>query len=144
MPRRYTPRHPDISYTGKQTFFWTICTYMRRPYFETAAVVGPVQSHFFQATESADVAILAYCFMPDHLHLSLQGRANASKVEWSVIRAKQLSGYWFQRHHGGRLWQKSSWDRLLRPEEDPAGVIRYIVANPVRAGLVALPSEPAA
>ena len=140
VSRRYTPRHPDISYVGRQRFFWTICTHLRRPYFVTEPVVGPVRSHFFHTAEVAEVAILAYCFMPDHVHLLLQGQTEGSPVEQSVIRAKQQSGYWFQKEHGNRLWQKSSWDRVLRRDEDTLAVIRYIVANPVRAGLVVRPS----
>jgi hypothetical protein len=34
------------------------------------------------------------------------------------------------------LWQKSFYDHGLRSEEDLKGIARYIVANPLRAGLV--------
>jgi len=36
----------------------------------------------------------------------------------------------------GSVWQRSYFDRCLRKEEDVKGVSRYIVANPLRAGLV--------
>jgi len=36
----------------------------------------------------------------------------------------------------GALWQKSFYDHALRKEEDVRDVVRYIVANPMRAGLV--------
>lgn len=78
--------------------------------------------------------------MPDHVHLLLEGRTDGSAIEQSVVRGKQLSGYWFQKQHGHRLWQKSSWDRAIRDDQDALRVIRYIVANPVRAGLVVRPS----
>jgi putative transposase len=35
-----------------------------------------------------------------------------------------------------RLWQKGYHDRAIRREEDLLAVARYIVANPLRAGLV--------
>ena len=38
---------------------------------------------------------------------------------------------------GGALWQCGFHDHALRREEDLLGVARYVVANPVRAGLVA-------
>jgi putative transposase len=107
----------------------------------SAPVVTPVLRHFLQSAEENDVGILAYCFMPDHAHLLLEGQSDQSGIERAVIRGKQLSGYWFHAQHGDRLWQKSSWDRALRGDEDTLTVIRYIVANPVRAGLVARPSE---
>jgi hypothetical protein len=34
------------------------------------------------------------------------------------------------------VWQKGFYDRALRSDEDVAAVARYIVANPLRAGLV--------
>jgi REP element-mobilizing transposase RayT len=34
------------------------------------------------------------------------------------------------------LWQKGFHDRALRREDDLAEVARYVVSNPVRAGLV--------
>ncbi len=35
-----------------------------------------------------------------------------------------------------RLWQPGFHDRALRAEEDRLAAARYIVANPLRAGLV--------
>jgi len=37
---------------------------------------------------------------------------------------------------GRRIWQDGFHDHALRQEEDLAEVARYIVANPLRAGLV--------
>jgi REP element-mobilizing transposase RayT len=36
----------------------------------------------------------------------------------------------------GRIWQKGFHDHAIRKEEDLRAVARYVVANPVRAGLV--------
>jgi REP element-mobilizing transposase RayT len=36
----------------------------------------------------------------------------------------------------GRFWEPGFHDHALRREEDLLGVARYIVANPLRAGLV--------
>lgn len=37
---------------------------------------------------------------------------------------------------GARVWQTGFYDRAIRSDEDVADVARYIVANPIRAGLV--------
>jgi len=39
-------------------------------------------------------------------------------------------------HQSGRLWQPGFHDRALRREQDLQPLARYIVANPLRAGLV--------
>ncbi len=36
----------------------------------------------------------------------------------------------------GKIWQSGYHDRTLRREEDIRDIARYIVANPLRAGLV--------
>jgi REP element-mobilizing transposase RayT len=74
---------------------------------------------------------LAFVVMPDHLHwlLALTDKATLSAVVQTVksVVAHQL---------GGQIWQPGFHDRALRREEDLADVARYVVANPVRAGLV--------
>jgi putative transposase len=141
MTARYTPRHPTMSYNGTQPFSWTICVYQRRHVFTSHDVVSPVLSHFLRAADATDVAVIAYCFMPDHLHLLLEGKSENAVIDQCVIRGKQYSGFWFAKKFGSRLWQKSSWDRALRAEDDRNEVIRYILANPVRAGIVDTPLE---
>jgi hypothetical protein len=37
---------------------------------------------------------------------------------------------------GRRLWQDGFHDRAVRRDEDIVAIARYIVANPLRAGLV--------
>ncbi len=139
MPRRHTPRISTFDYTGTYRYSWTICTHQRRRAFVSRSVVEPVTLHFLHASEAEKVAILAYCFMPDHVHLLIAGDQEASCSSGFVSKAKQASGYWFKREHGVRLWQRTSWDRVLRSDEDVWNVIRYILANPVRAGLVDRP-----
>ena len=74
--------------------------------------------------------------MPDHVHLVIEGTTEEASITRFVSRAKQASGFWFSKTFGERLWQKSSWDRVLRSNEDAVSVIRYVLDNPVRAGLV--------
>ncbi|MBK3867719.1 transposase [Pseudomonas stutzeri] len=73
---------------------------------------------------------LAFVVMPDHLHWLLQlEQASLSEL---VGRVKSLSA----RRLGGGVWQDGFHDRSLRGEEDLQAIARYIVANPLRAGLV--------
>ena len=52
-----------------------------------------------------------------------------------MTRSKQLSGYHFARRTRRRLWQRYGYERVLRAEETTREVVRYILENPVRAGL---------
>ena len=74
---------------------------------------------------------MAYVLMPDHLHWLLtlgQGRSLSVVVRAvKAVTAHQI---------GGVVWQRGSHDRALRCDEDVQQVARYVVVNPLRAGLV--------
>ena len=123
-------------YVGRFRHFLTACTYKRRLYFRDVALVGHVRTHFLRTAMQESIEILAYCFMPDHLHLLVTGATENADVRRFIRLAKQLSGYEFHQHRQTSLWQPSYFDRALRGEDDTEAVVAYIVANPVRAQLV--------
>jgi putative transposase len=82
-----------------------------------------------------DFAVHAYCFMPDHVHVLLEGTSGGSSLQPYVERWKQVTGHWFTRTRSRRLWQSGYYDRVLREDEPMRVVARYIVGNPIRAGL---------
>ncbi|MGI9135122.1 MAG: REP-associated tyrosine transposase [Rhodoferax sp.] len=75
-------------------------------------------------------ATLAFVVMPDHLHWLMQLQAGAQLSE-CVQRLKSMS----TRGIAPGLWQRGFHDHALRREEDLPALARYVVANPVRAGL---------
>jgi putative transposase len=81
------------------------------------------------AQGSADT--LAFVVMPDHLHWLLQLRQESLSAV--VGRVKSISA----RRLGCAIWQAGFHDRAIRGEEDLQVVARYVVSNPLRAGLVA-------
>jgi len=95
-----------------------------------------VLEHFRQAAIAQRMAILAFCFMPDHLHLLVEGMSERSSLLEFVRAAKQRSGFAFSRMFGIRLWQRYGYERVLRNDENALSVAAYVVANPVRARLV--------
>ena len=84
-----------------------------------------------QAQIRGEATTLAFVVMPDHMHwlMQLDAGASLSKVV-GTVKAVTAHGL------GGRIWQTGFHDHALRREEDLAMLARYIVANPVRAGLV--------
>jgi putative transposase len=73
--------------------------------------------------------------MPDHLHVLVEGGCADPDVATCIARFRQLSGYGYRQRCRGWLWQEGYYDYVLRKEDDTFGVARYIIANPVRAGL---------
>ena len=135
------PRIKGFDYLGCYRYFLTFCTLDRRTTFRDAAAVDRALAQFRRTTRSWSFAILAYCFMPDHVHLLIEGATPAADLRRVAKRLKQGSGQAWKFRTGSRLWQEGYYDRVLRPGEDPKAVARYIIENPVRAGLVAHPSQ---
>jgi REP-associated tyrosine transposase len=92
--------------------------------------------HFLRAADEHSFALSAYCFMPDHVHALMLGRSADSDFGKCVRLIKQLSSHDFFKLTGRRLWKASYWDNTLRANGKTVDVIRYIVTNPVKAGLV--------
>ena len=131
------PRHlPAFNYVGPHRYFLTFCCDYRRKAFTDAAVVDLVMTQFLRAADEENMAIIASCFMPDHVHLVVEGRRDDSDLKRFVSSAKQLSCYHYKQEHRKRLWQRYVHERVLREEQATRRVVAYVLENPVRAGLV--------
>jgi len=91
---------------------------------------------FRQAQTEGLADSLTWVVMPDHFHWLIELK-NSSLPEL-MLATKSRSAREINAHLGrsGRLWQKGFHDRAIRREEDLLTVARYIIANPIRAGLV--------
>jgi len=100
---------------------------------QSARAIATQVSPFF---ETRGFAVLAYCLMPDHVHLLLEGVLETANLAEAVRLWKQRTGFNWKQRTAARLWQEGFHDRVLRDSDDAASVVRYILENPVRAGLV--------
>lgn len=130
------PRLATFDYLGGRRYFVTCCTLARRQVFTEAHVVDAVTVQILRSAASYGFAVLAYVFMPDHVHLLVEGRREDADFRLFMRNWKKRTTQWMQTEAGGRLWQESYFERVLRGEEGTAEVIAYILDNPVRAGLV--------
>ena len=108
-------------------------------------IVAASRKHFFTSFAAARVAVrcfhdtdvarhaqtLAFVVMPDHVHWLLQLEENGSLSETVRLYKAKVSLILRQ-----RIWQRGFHDHVLRDDEDLRGVARYIIANPLRSGLV--------
>jgi len=120
-----------------QEYLVTTVTAERRPLFTSLAAAMPVIHALGQASDSSAARWLAWVLMPDHFHglISLGQHQSLSAVMRHFKGASARS--WNQAFgREGSLWQPNFQDRALRHEEDRRSVARYLVGNPVRAGLV--------
>jgi len=75
--------------------------------------------------------------MPDHVHLLITPFGNTT-LQALMRRMKGASGHEVNRLLGchGAVWQRESFDHILRGDESLMKKAEYIARNPIRAGLV--------
>jgi putative transposase len=136
-PHRLSPDH----YRGRFTYFLTACTYQRHEAFRDPEVSATVKDHLLRACRKHGFADIAHTFMPDHVHIEVEGlRADSDYLKWHDL-FRQLSGFWYKQRTRQFLWQEGDWDYTLRDAADVAPIASYIVWNPVVAGLTSTPEE---
>lgn len=114
----------------------TTVTHGREPFFADWQTACKVVQAMRDLICTDRVESLAWVLMPDHLHwlFILHGDSIADI-------AKQLKGrsaLAINQHlaRSGAVWQPNYHDHALRRDEDLRKTARYIVANPLRRGLV--------
>ncbi|MEP7135739.1 MAG: transposase [Chloroflexota bacterium] len=86
--------------------------------------------------------VLAYCIMPNHGHLILTPFESSNTADHSLQKImhniKRNSANHANKVLGrtGAFWQHESYDRFVRDEKELERIIKYVLYNPVKAGLV--------
>ena len=139
------PRSPGhlktFDYRGLHRYFLTFCTHGRVARFVDADRVALVLSQVSRAAAKHQFALIVYCFMPDHLHLLAEGQTDDADCRKFIARAKHYAGFRYAQTYREVLWQRYGFEHVLRDDELTLTVARYILANPVRAGLVDNPQD---
>jgi putative transposase len=141
MPKRKRIRLPRGYYKGRQWFFVTICCEGRRPLFaDDHKAVWVAEQVLLAATEQG-YFVHAWCVMPDHLHLLIEGTCDSSDLLAFLMLFKKRTSFEAWRQFRLRIWQRSFYDHRLRDDDSVNRVAWYIWMNPVRKGLCAEPKE---
>src|SRR5881394_2375338 len=87
---------------------------------------------FCSRRRNTPLPFVAYCFMPDHLHVLAEGLATSADMVAFASDLKQRVAYYHPEKCSTRIWQKGFYDRVLRNDEATLTVAKYILENPVR------------
>jgi REP element-mobilizing transposase RayT len=130
-PRRLS----GVSYVGLQRYSVTVCTAFRKRIFENFEIGADIASQILRVAADFQFDLTVYCLMPDHVHLLAAAQCEASDLPSFVKHAKQITGFAYRQSTGQSLWQRGYYDRILRDDEASLTVAKYILENPIRAGL---------
>ncbi len=135
----HLPRLPREYYQGDAMVHWTLTTFDRVRGWLTDSLHARFRELMLHAAAREGVFCPAYCLMPDHVHLVWMGLRRDSD---------QRNGMAFLRTYlepalAPAKFQPQPHDSVLRQAEREHGafarVCFYLLANPVRAGLVDQP-----
>jgi putative transposase len=129
-------RLKGFHYKGCYRYFITICTLNKKPILKEDPLVTWLVDALKEKSVSYGFKIWAYCFMPDHLHLLVEGTDSNSDMKRFISSYKQYTGYHYKKETQVPLWQINFYEHVLRKEEDTLNVAYYIFNNPVRKRLV--------
>jgi putative transposase len=135
-PRRSSPRLGSFEYTGPYAYYLTLNTDAGRAYFREDRFIRFCMNVVNEKAAANSFELLAYCFMPNHVHLLVKGLAESSRLKPFIQQFKQVTGFAFKTDHRRPLWHRSFHDHVARAEEDLHAVAAYIWNNPAKAGIV--------
>src|SRR5215471_19088409 len=93
-------------YVGRRIYFITVCTQNRRPIFGDGDLAKGAIESLKRVSSSMDILVHAFCVMPDHVHLLLEGKTNKSDVVGFLAQWKQSTGYALRKQLPKRFWQR--------------------------------------
>ena len=135
QPNSHLLRRGRYSGVG-HAYLVTAVVHQRRPLFADFHIGRLLVAELKRTHDQGGVNSLAWVVMPDHVHWlfellngtlpDVMGRTK-SRSTLTINRALRTSG---------AFWQRGYHDRAVRAEEDLRKIARYIIANPLRAGLV--------
>jgi putative transposase len=120
----------------RHVYHVTFATQGRRPLFFSLAAARQVARALNDPAVMQGARSLAWCLMPDHLHWLLQ-LGDHDTLSRRVQALKSVTSRALRRTGvQGDVWSRWFYDHAMRREEDLRAMARYIIANPLRAGLV--------
>jgi putative transposase len=140
--------------------YLTFSCYRRRSLLNLDGVYMNLAKSLSKACIRYDVALRAYVFMPEHVHLLVWPRQKEYSISKFLLAVKQPVARWVLRYHKQhqtrsleqmatgqskrpyQFWQAGGgYDRNIVSRDEALDVMNYIHLNPVRRKLVERPKD---
>ncbi|MDZ3990426.1 REP-associated tyrosine transposase [Pseudomonas sp. Teo4] len=118
-------------------YMLTTVTHQRRPLFQDFRFARLVIHNLRHTEHKHHCRSLAWVVMPDHVHWLIELRDVTLGALMRGFKSRSSNTLHKAGVKATPVWQAGYHDRALRRDDDVLKIARYIVANPIRAGLVA-------
>jgi REP element-mobilizing transposase RayT len=136
LPCRHHPVHFPVLEQGNRSnlVFVTVCTKNRKRILASSEVLALLVKAWSAYDEWR---VGRYVIMPDHVHFfCVPATPYPKSLRVWVRKWKAMVSRQWPRPEEQPIWQNDFWDRQLRHGESYAEKWKYVIANPVRQGLV--------
>lgn len=153
LRRRKKHRLPLHCYSASDCeFFFTLCARHCGEPFANRRLAADIVDCLLWRRKRHGWELFCYCLMPDHLHFIVKLPPGGVRMINGGIRGLVPEGIleqvryfkrftttqiWWKQGGERALWQKSSYDRVIRYNDSIDAAASYVLNNPVRKGLVA-------
>jgi REP element-mobilizing transposase RayT len=109
--------------------------------------LAPIVTGAFQFYARVKYELHAYCVMSNHVHILIRAlrdeNGDLNRVSDLVRSMKSFTAHEINKvlQRRGQLWDDFHFDRVIRDARNYDNVVRYILMNPVAAGLVDKPEQ---
>jgi putative transposase len=114
----------------------TVATFQREKLFKNRDFTSSCIRILKDLCTTGHFTLWAFCFMPDHLHVLIQGDGSTSIIrlvqQFKSLCTRKSREYGYR----DRIFQTSFYDHFLRQGDEVEKHVRYILENPIRKGLV--------
>ena len=154
-----SPERKEKYYQNQKIYFAKFDSFLDNnvsgPKWLTEENVAKVVKESFHYRDQMDYNLIAYTIIPNHVHLVIEPLDKKivldNKVK--VVGRRVSSPYvvtgilenlkWYTAikcnkvlRRKGQFWQHESYDHVVRNSEELRKIVRYVLLNPVKAGLV--------
>jgi putative transposase len=133
-------RLKGFDYSAERSYFVTFCVKNRAKVFADPRVAQIAVNVILRYRTVSRYFLYAYCVMPDHIHMLLKLRPAAGNLS-TVVAVLKASIRHAARPFADVQFMRGFHDRIKREHEDLHEFVKYMLRNPVRAGLVADASD---
>ena len=108
----------------------------RLPIFGDVQIARSVVREMEHLQSSDVVHSMAWVVMPDHVHWLFELKSGSLPALMQALKGRGAFEVNRAKEAKHLTWQKGYHDHGVRAEEDLVEIARYVVNNPIRAGLV--------
>ncbi|WP_454864396.1 REP-associated tyrosine transposase [Pseudomonas rhizophila] len=134
-PNSHQLRRGRSSERGRGYLVTTV-VHQRMPLFKDWRLGRLLVAELRRAHERGQVNSLAWVVMPDHLHWLVQLEQAQLTQVMQAVKSRSTLAINRAMNRKGAFWQSGFHDRAIRDNQELRPFARYIIANPLRAGLV--------